>query len=300
MGLGINRKMHIKDWTLFLLLFLGLGILGWYISKNTPDVSKAVPTKVVVRGTRFNGGNAKVNVKQGENLIFPSGARITLMGTSMRFVSDEGVANDKGWSFTQMKVYANGYMHDLKQIKCNKEIKFFDDYWAEVTTSCDAEVSVKKSAAPAVPTYSKQKYTFYSRINDQKEPHIGFRQLSYDTLLKAYVPYFQLFFRTDGGVVNVVSPQNETVVIYTSYGSVGISWKAEEIKAKQDKTVSIGPLVVHMRPAVIDCFVPYRGMDGKCHGDKVGTTYNAITFEVWVENAGNRDDAPTILTWDFI
>ncbi len=199
-----------------------------------------------------------------------------------------------------MTVYVNGYMHELKKIKCNKETKFFDDYWAEVTTDCDLEVAVERSSLPTIPAYDNQKYKFYSRINDNKEPYIGYRQLSYDSLLKADVPYFQIFLRKDGGAVNVVSPQNETVVIYTHYGSAGITWKAGEIIAKQNKTAALGPLTIYVRPAEVNCFVPYKKPDGSCSGDVVGTTYNAITFEVWIDDSGRKTDTPIILSWDFI
>ena len=255
--------------------------------------SQPVPEEILI-----NEGTSQVLIKDRQKLVFPSAAMVELTGNTLWFSYAENISPAERWAFKRgITVSANGYLHTFKDVVCNEESRFFGDYYANVVTQCTMQSTVARDTDRTMPSYDGVSVNFSSVVSDQVPRYRILNRLNEsDPWIAVSIPYFQIFKRSDGSAVNVVSPKEDIVGIYTNYGHAAITIETKDILAKETKTVEHGPLVLHLQPVELTCAGIYREADGSCYQlDESGVTYNIVNFTLTIEQSDNSGRYPLLL-----
>ena len=255
------------------------------LTQNTEQIPASVSSEGILR------------IRNGESLIFPSGAILELEGNSLYFSNNADVPRTERLSFTKkIAAYVSGYSHILEEIDCEKETRFFDDYYAPVVTQCSMQSSVFSDAKPSIPSYNSVAINFSSVASKNIS---RFRTLQEEQWVAIWVPYFQIAKSREGVVVNVVSPKEDTVSVYTNYGRGRFQFDAAELNNLQQKTIEVGPLTITLAPLELTCVGTYQESDGSCYTlsweGKSTTSYNVVNFRITIEEKASPVDYPILV-----
>ena len=238
-----------------------------------------------------------LQIKKNEPLIFPSGAILHLENNQLYFSYKVDIPAEERLVFNKkIAFYVNGYSHILDNVNCEEETRFFDDYWAPVVTQCSMQSSIVRDEKPSLLSYDGATVDFASVANKNVS---RFRTIQEEPWIAVSVPYFQIARRSDAPVVNVVSPREDVVNIYTNFGRIDFQFEADELENQQAKTIKKGPLTVNLVPQELTCAPPYRESDGSCYvleskGIKT-TTYNIVNFHLTIDEQDYPVDYPILI-----
>lgn len=167
-----------------------------------------------------------------------------------------------------LSFYNKGYLINIKNASCRKQRKFFDDYWAEVTTDCTLDLSTAQEEAPIkhFEPFTKEVTTqvlFNSSINQPDGPlvHIIMPKLS--------IQNFSTKFTSEnvslemGSMTSYSTSTPWDILVVTSYGIETIRYTAQEVWDKEIKEVKTGPLVTKSEVKNLDCKVVFSGKEGE-------------------------------------
>lgn len=292
-----KRIMLLLGGTLLFLFIISGGFVFWLRSR----IRIEAPTKNIGREVKqipiASTSEGTLQISAGERLKFPSGAIIELENNQLYFSYNEGVPRQERLSFDKkITVYVNGYLHKLESVDCKKETQFFGDYWAPVVTGCNMQSSIVREEKPSLSSYRGTLVNFPSVANKDVS---RFRTIQEEPWIAVSVPYFQIAKGGEGSVVNVVSPREDVVNVYTNFGRVDFQFGADELNNKMAKTAVKGPLTISLVPQELSCAPPYKIGGGNCYvlewkGTKT-TTYNLVNFLLTIDEQGSSDDYPLLI-----
>lgn len=291
-----KRVILLLGGTLLFLFIISGGFVFWLRSR----IRIEVPTKNIGREVKqipsapTSGGTLQISA--GESFKFPSGAIIELENSQLYFSYNEEVPREERFSFDKkITVYVNGYLHILERVDCKKETQFFGDYWAPVVTGCNMKSSIALVEKPSLASYKGALVNFPSVANKDVS---RFRTIQEEPWIAVSVPYFQIAKGGEGSVVNVVSPREDVVNVYTNFGRVDFQFGADDLNNKNGKTAVKGPLTISLVPKELSCAPPYK-VGENCYvlewkGTKT-TTYNIVNFLLTIDEQGSSVDYPLLI-----
>lgn len=291
---NIYMKKNQKGFAVLELLLIAgvlvaIGIVGWtvYSKYSGSDQSAGEEAIVAKEGKhvyKMLPGKTIVKLPSGDKLRFGnagSGDSVPdfIFGTDY-ILNDEHKIN---WLPIKNKLvtYHNGYQYNLTNRGCSTERRFDIDVEITVVTSCDIEVISTKKGAPQVASTS---FTAPLSITEKAGSPIR-------SILKAD-PYLFVGannIRVTKNGMEVYSDSGDWKInIITNYGIETINYKAEELYAKQTKSVSIGPAKVDVVIDSLTCTSAYKPELG-C-ASQYATVYDKIDFSVKYSSYGGDQD----------
>ncbi|MCH7604684.1 hypothetical protein IID24_01720 [Patescibacteria group bacterium] len=251
--------------------------------------SPIIPADSVSEGTLL--------IKENQTLTFPSGATLELTNNRLYFSNETDAPREERLTFNRkLEVYVNGYTHTFEDVKCEEETRFFGDYWDSVVIQCDMQSSIILDEKPSILSYDGVSADFSSVPSKSVS---RFKTLQEKPWIAVWVPYFQIADSSPGYVVNVVSPREDVVSIYTNYGRADFQFDAGELDNLQQKTVKVGPVTISLSPLELTCAETYRVADGSCYTlDWKGTsttTYNVVNFRITIKEESFSIDYPLLI-----
>ena len=293
------RRIGLKYLGVILVMFLlGIGFFLWQSNRSlsgrksgqSARTPTPIPTAPVTEGD--------LQIKEGESMMFPSGAVLRIggpqRGKRLSFWYSKDTPREERLFFdSNITTYINGYLHTIEGAHCRTESRFFEDSFAPVVAECNMRSSIAPDVKPRVPFYDGLTLDFFSVISENMS---RFRELQETPWVAVSVPYFQIYKRSDGGVVNVVSPKEDVVNVYTNYGRADFQFEADDLNEHVEKIATSGPLTIQLTPQELTCALPYVEEDGSCYQlDEKGTTFNVINFRLTIDEQSISNDFPLLL-----
>jgi len=281
-----------------ILAFLGIGFFlrqthqSSSVSKTEQSarIPTPIPTAPVTEGD--------LQIKEGESMMFPSGAVLRIggpqRGSELTFSYTKDTPSEERLFFSgKIRTYINGYLHTIEGAWCRTETRFHGDYWAPFIAECNMRSSIAPDVKPTLPSYDGLMLDFASVTSRSVS---RFRVLQEKPWVAVSVPYFQIYKRSDGGAVNVVSPREDVVSIYTNYGRADFQFGADDLNQHHEKVEKSGPLMIQLTPQELTCAPPYVEEDRSCYNpDGKGTTFNVISFLMTIDEQITSEDFPLLL-----
>ena len=253
------------------------------------QIPSPIPTDSVPEGTLL--------IKENQTLTFPSGATLELFNDRLYFSNSQDAPREERLTFDRrLEVYIGGYTHTFEDVFCERETRFFGDYWDLVVTQCEMRASITLDEKPSIPSYDGVSLEFSSVPSKSVS---RFRTLQEEPWIAVSTPYFQISKNSAGVVVNVVSPREDVVNVYTNYGRTDFQFEAGELDNGQRKEAQVGPLTISIIPLELTCAETYKQADGNCYTTEsqgiTYTSYNVVNFNVTIQEEDSSLDYPLLI-----
>lgn len=261
------------NWNFFRLLFMK----QTRISQSSQQSTKQTPSPVdssnkISIGTQTikmgEGGKREILLPDSETWIrFTGGDAPDVIFGERKNLND--IHNINYLSVPgSLSFYNNGYLIETQNTGCNKERKFFGDYWATVTTDCTLKITTTQQEAPIkqFEPFSKElnsKTSYNASANQPTSPlvHIVMPKLSIQNFSTPYVS--ENISLQAGSMTSYSTSSAWDIKIITSYGIETIRYTAQEVWDKETKQVTTAPLTAVATVKNLDCKVIFTGDEGQ-------------------------------------
>jgi prepilin-type N-terminal cleavage/methylation domain-containing protein len=273
-----------------------LGFVGWkaYTAshhKQPSNQSSATPKPEFINAKE---GTQAVTMLPGKTAVkLPSGAWLRFENTGSPSSVPDFVFGEK-YVLGDMpnyvpikkltKTYDQGYLYTLTNKGCHTERKFDQDVYITVVTSCDVLITSQKAEAPAI---SKSGFVKDVSVSEKAGGTLGVQKN--DPYLFIGADNTRLTRTIDGKKV-YLEHGDWSIGVITNFGQGTIKYMAEELSAKQAKSIAIGGSKVEINNINLTCTAPYGPATG-CHASlgNNGAVYDKFDFEVHYTPASNTE-----------
>lgn len=305
-----NQNVHknqkgfaLLEILLIVAILAAVGFVGWkaYSTHRNKQVSSSQSTAATkAEPVVAKEGTQEIKMIPGKAAVkLPSGAQLMFGNSGGPSSVPDFVFGDKyDLSDTPnyvpinklTKTYDQGYLYTLTNKGCHTERKFDQDVYITIVTSCDILVESQKTAPPVI-----GKTDFVKQVSASEKTGGVLGVQKNDPYLFLSADATRLTKTIDGQKV-YLEHGDWSVNVITNFGRGTITYTAEELYAKQVKSIAIGGARVEIENISLTCTPPYGPATG-CHaalGEK-GAVYDTFDFDIRYTSTGN--ETPKILDY---